>query len=84
MPPLDSIQRQCATPITITSFYYSANRKSIYIKCNQPGMIIVTNMLGSIARNYSYRANGQWINVGTLPSGAYLAATYGRSFYFIK
>jgi len=84
MPPLDSIQRQCTSSIIVTSFYYNSNKRSIYIKCNQPGIVTVTNTLGNVVRNYSYRANGQWISVSTLPSGAYLAATYGRSFYFIK
>jgi hypothetical protein len=83
-PSIDSIQRVCTQNIIISSFYYNSSRKSIYIKCNVPGIIIVSNVTGSVSRSYSYNTNGQWINLTSLPSGTYFASTYGRSITFIR
>lgn len=83
-PPLDSIQRTCNNNVVISSFYYSSTNKRIYIKCNVPGVMVITNVSGNITRTVSYNANGYFINVSTLPSGTYFASTYGRSITFIK
>jgi len=83
-PPQDSIIRTCNDGIVITSFYYSQSKKSIYIKCNVPGSMYVTNVLGTVVRSLTYRAGGQWLNLSTLPGGTYFAATYGRSITFIR
>lgn len=83
-PPLDSIQRTCNSGITITSFYYSTSNKRIYIKCNVAGVMTITNITGSITRTVNYPPNGYFINVSTLPTGTYFAATYGRSITFIR
>ena len=68
----------------IKYFYYNNSRKSIRIDCNYPGTIVLSNVLGNITRTYSYQANGQWINLSSLPSGTYFASTYGSSITFIK
>jgi hypothetical protein len=83
-PPRDSIIRACNDGINITYFYYSQSKKSIYIFCNVPGSMYVTNVLGTVVRTLNYRANGQWLNVSTLPTGTYFATTYGRSLTFIR
>jgi len=83
-PPIDSIQRTCVSPITISSFYYSSSNKRIYIKCNVAGTMVITNINGSIYRTANYTANGYFINVTSLPSGTYFASTYGRSITFIR
>ena len=83
-PPLDSIQRTCTSPIVISSFYYSSSNKRIYIKCNFPGVMTITNVSGSITRSYNYNANGYFIYVSNLPIGTYFAATYGRSITFVR
>ena len=83
-PPLDSIQRACSNGIIITYFYYSPDRKSIFINCNRSGTMVVTNILGSIVRRYNYIAGGQWINIRQLPAGTYFASTYGQSITFLK
>jgi hypothetical protein len=83
-PPLDSIQRACVDPVIISSFYYSSSNKRIYIKCNVAGVMIISSVNGNIARNANYTPNGYFINVSTLPTGTYFAATYGRSITFIR
>jgi hypothetical protein len=83
-PPIDSVQRACTNPAVITSFYYSASNKRIYIKCNVPGVMVITSVNGNISRNVSYTANGYFINVSALPTGTYFAATYGRGITFIR
>lgn len=84
VPPLDSIQRTCTSPVIISSFYYSSSNKRIYIKCNVAGVMTVTNISGSITRTYNYTPNGYFINVSSLPVGTYFAATYGRSITFVR
>jgi len=83
-PPADSISRSCTNPIVISSFYYNASNKRIYIKCNVAGVMVVTNTVGSIVRNYSYVANGAWIYLSGLPRGTYYASTYGQSIMFFR
>jgi len=83
-PPLDSIQRTCVSNVVIKHFYYNNNRKSIRIDCNFPGTIVISNILGNITRRYSYRTDGQWINLSNLPTGTYFASTYGRGITFIR
>jgi hypothetical protein len=81
-PPLDSIQRSCVNSVVISSFYYNASNKRIYIKCSVPGIMVVTNTIGSVVRSYSYPANGSWIYLSGLPRGTYYASTYGQSILF--
>ena len=81
-PPNDSINRSCTNPIVISSFYYNQSNKRIYIKCNVAGVMVVSNTIGSIVRNYSYVANGAWIYLSGLPRGTYYAVTYGKSIIF--
>ena len=83
-PPADSISRACTNPVVISSFYYNTSNKRIYIKSNVVGVMIVANTVGTIARNYSYVANGAWINVSGLPRGTYYASTYGQSIMFAR
>lgn len=83
-PPLDSIQRSCVSSVVIKYFYYNNSRKSIRIDCNYPGTMVVSNILGNITRTFTYQANGQWINLSSLPTGTYFASTYGRSITFIR
>lgn len=84
VPPMDSIQRSCANQVVIKAFYYNAQYRSIRIVCNFPGTLTISNVLGTITRTISYRANGQWVSVADLPSGTYFASTYGRSITFIR
>ena len=84
LPPLDSIKRSCTTGIALIYFYYSLDRKNIFINCNKSGVMVVTSVLGNIVRRYNYAAGGQWINVRQLPSGTYFASTYGQSITFFK
>jgi len=84
VPPRDSIQRSCTNSIVIKSFRYSNDRRSIRIDCNYPGTMVISNVLGNITRTVSYQANGQWINLSSLPTGTYFASTYGRSITFIR
>jgi len=83
-PPLDSIQRACVNPVVISSFYYSASNKRIYIKCNVAGVMTISSVNGNISRTVNYTPNGYFINVSTLPTGTYFASTYGRSITFIR
>ncbi|MEY4331684.1 MAG: hypothetical protein RLZZ196_422 [Bacteroidota bacterium] len=83
-PPLDSIQRVCTSGVVITNFYYNQSNTNIRIDCNQPGTMVISNVLGNIVRTVSYRANGQWISVRNLPAGVYFASTYGRSITFVR
>jgi hypothetical protein len=83
-PPIDSIQRSCTSPVIITRFSYSSTNKRIRITCNVAGIMVVSNVSGSVTQNYSYVANGATINVSGLPSGTYYASTYGQSIMFIK
>jgi hypothetical protein len=80
-PPQDSIQRAC-TNIVITKFYYDALRTAIYIECNVSGQMIVTDVLGSFVRRFSYRPNGQWIGLRNFPRGICFASTYGQTITF--
>jgi hypothetical protein len=84
VPPMDSIQRVCVTPVVVRYFYYSPQRRNIRIDCNYSGVIRVSNVLGNIMRTYTYRANGQWVSVNDLPAGVYFAETYGRNFTFMR
>jgi len=85
IPPLDSIKRTCTSSVVVSNFYYNSSRKSIYIKCNTAGTVVVTTILGQVLLTSSYNANvGKWINVSNLKPGTYIAATYGRSLTFIK
>jgi hypothetical protein len=83
-PNTDSVFRSCTNPIVITKFIYNSANIRIRIICNTAGIMTVSNVLGSIVRNYSYAANGASINVSGLPSGTYFATTYGQSITFIR
>ncbi len=83
VPPIDSVQRACGTP-RISSFYYSSSRTSIYIKSSQPGTLSITNVSGVVVFTTTYPANGKWISVSSLPSGSYLATTFGKFLPFTK
>jgi hypothetical protein len=83
-PPLDSIQRVCTDQIVIKSFYYNNVRRAIWIECNRPGTMLVTNSLGNIVRTTNYAAGGQWISMNRFPTGMYFASTYGRSITFLR
>jgi hypothetical protein len=82
-PPTDSIQRSCRN-IIITKFYYNPLNTSIYIECNVPGQMRVTNVLGSYARTFNYQSGGQWISVRRFPKGITYASTYGQTITFIR
>jgi hypothetical protein len=82
-PPQDSIQRAC-TNIAITKFYYDPLRIAIYIESNVSGQMMVTDVLGSFVRRYSYRPNGQWIGLRNFPRGICFASTYGQTITFIR
>ena len=84
LPPFDSIQRKCYNGINVRAFYYDTNSNSIYINCNLPGEIVVTNVQGSIFKRFFYKQNGEFIKMPYLQSDKYLAVTYGRSFIFCK
>lgn len=81
-PPADSLSRTCTNVIVVSSFYYNSSNKRIYITCNVPGTMIVTNFSGSFTRSYSYAANGASIYVGSLPRQSYIATTYGKTISF--
>jgi len=83
-PNTDSVFRSCTSPIVITKFNYNSTNMRIRITCNVAGVMVVSNVLGNIVRNYNYAANGASINVSSLPSGTYYASTYGQSILFIK
>jgi len=83
-PPLDSIQRTCVSNVVIKYFYYNNSRKSIRIDCNYPGVMVISNVWGNITRRINYQANGQWINLNSLPTGTYFASTYGSGITFIR
>lgn len=84
VPPTDSIQRSCITPVVISRFNYNSSNRRIYITCNVAGVMIVSNISGSIRRTYSYRANGDSISVGRLSRGTYYASTQGQSIMFMR
>jgi hypothetical protein len=84
-PPTDSIVRLCTVNPTISSFYYNSNRKTIYIKSSNSGVVVVSTILGQTVLTSPYKANvGKWINVSGLSAGTYVASTYGRSITFLK
>jgi hypothetical protein len=83
-PNPDSVFRSCTNPIVITRFTYSSTNKRININCNVAGIMVVSNISGSVRRTYSYVANGTTINVSGLPRDTYYASTYGQSIMFIK
>jgi hypothetical protein len=84
IPNSDSLFRACTSPIVITRFNYSSSSRRINITCNVAGVMIVSNISGSIVRNYSYVANGATISVSGLPRGTYYASTYGQNITFIR
>jgi len=84
VPNPDSLFRACISPIVITRFSYNSTNKRINIKCNVAGVMIISNISGSIRRTYNYIANGATINVSGLPSGTYYASTYGQNITFIR
>jgi hypothetical protein len=83
VPPLDSIQRMC-TINTIRKFYYDPVRIAIYIESSIPGQLLITNESGSVVRNVSYRANGQFIGVRNFARGICFASTQGQTITFIR
>jgi hypothetical protein len=83
-PNPDSVFRSCTNPIVITRFTYSSTNKRININCNFAGIMVVSNISGSVRRTYNYVANGTTINVSGLPRNTYYASTYGQSIMFIK
>jgi hypothetical protein len=82
-PNPDSLFRTCSIG-NIRRFYYDPARIAIYIESSVPGQLVVTNVLGSFVRNYTYRANGQWIGVRNFPRGTCFAATQGQSITFLR
>ena len=84
VPSPDSLFRTCTSPIVITRFNYTSSNRRINITCNVAGVMMVSNVSGSIVRNYNYVANGATISVSGLPSGTYFATTYGQSITFIR
>ena len=46
--------------------------------------MVIKNILGSTVKTSRYSANGDWVSVRNLPSGSYVATTYGQSILFIK
>jgi hypothetical protein len=83
VPPLDSIQRMC-TINTIRKFYYDPVRIAIYIESSIPGQLLITNESGSVVRNVSYRANGQFIGVRNFERSICFASTQGQTITFIR
>jgi hypothetical protein len=83
VPPQDSIRRSCIDPITI-SFYYNATRKAIWINSTLPGVLTITNTLGSVTRNINYSIGGQWINMNRYAAGIYFASTFGQGITFMR
>jgi hypothetical protein len=83
VPNPDSLFRTCSV-IIIRKFYYDRTRTAIYIESSIPGQLIVNDVLGAYVRNYTYRANGQWIGVRNFPRGTCFAVTQGQSITFIR
>ena len=83
VPNPDSLFRACSVK-TIRRFYYNPARIAIYIESSIPGQLVVTDVLGSFVRSYTYRANGQWIGVRNFPRGTCFAATQEQSITFIR
>jgi hypothetical protein len=83
VPNPDSLSRTCSVA-TIRKFYYDRTRIAIYIESSVPGQLVVTDVLGAYARNYTYRANGQWIGVRNFPRGTCFAVTQGQSITFTR
>jgi hypothetical protein len=46
--------------------------------------MVISNVWGNITRRINYQANGQWINLNSLPTGTYFASTYGSGITFIR
>jgi hypothetical protein len=85
IPISDSVQRVCIN--TVQWLYYNAQYQAIRIVClESPGVLTVTNPMGTIIRNYPFRAGtqGNWIDVSDLPSGLYFAVAYNKQTTFIK
>jgi hypothetical protein len=83
VPNPDSLSRTCSVA-TIRKFYYDRTRIAIYIESSTSGQLTVTDVLGAYTRNYTYRANGQWIGVRNFPRGTCFAVTQGQSITFIR
>ena len=83
VPNPDSLFRACSVN-TIRKFYYDPVRIAIYIESSIPGQMLITNTSGSVVRNVTYRANGQWIGVRNFARGVCFASTQGQSITFIR
>jgi hypothetical protein len=83
IPPLDSIQRTCASAI-VYYLYYNAQYLSLRVVCNWPGLIHIYNVQGQLVSilNYGNAMTGIWVRVGFLPPGVYRAFTYNRGTTF--
>jgi hypothetical protein len=46
--------------------------------------MVIKNILGSTVKTSRYSSGGDWVGVRGLPSGSYVATTYGQSILFIK
>lgn len=84
VPNIDSLSRTCVSPIVISKFSYNSSSRRIYITCNVTGIMVISNISGSIRRTYSYKANGDSISVGGLSRGTYYASTQGQSIMFMR
>lgn len=83
VPNPDSLFRACSIN-TIRRFYYDPTRIAIYIESSIPGQLLITNTIGSVVRNVTYRANGQWIGVRNFARGVCFASTQGQSITFLR
>lgn len=82
-PPLDSIQRVCASA-TIEYFYYNTSYTSLRIVSNWGGTINIYNSSNQITASLPYVSGGRWININFLPAGTYTATTYGITIRFTR
>jgi hypothetical protein len=80
-PPLDSIQRSCASAI-VQYFYYTSY--GLRIVCNIDGRVNIYNSTDQITASLSYNSGGRWINISFLPPGTYTATTYGLTVRFTR
>jgi len=82
-PPLDSIQRVCASAV-VQYFYYNTSYASLRIVCNWSGAINIYNSTDQITASLPFNAGNNWVNVSFLPVGAYTAKAFGVTISFTR
>lgn len=86
VPPLDSIQRTCQSPI-VQYFYYNSAYNSLRVACNSAGPIHIYNPVGQLTAIVQYQpvnctTCARWVSVAFLPTGTYKATFYTRTITF--